>query len=165
MLHPRRGRLTPPEPIGRKHPWTLPGFPSRTPDGVFGARSGMKRHVDALVREALSDAIEGGLLRTSGVPRFTVDAPRHAAFGDLACDVALVLGRQLGRSPHAIGATIASQLRDPHGWLAEVGVGGPGFVNFRFAPPFWHAALADALEAGGAYGRSEAALGRRVRVE
>jgi arginyl-tRNA synthetase len=125
----------------------------------------MKRHVDALVREALSDAIEGGLLRTRAVPQFTVDAPRHAAFGDLACDVALVLGRQLGRSPHALGATIASRLRDPHGWLAEVGVGGPGFVNFRFAPPFWRAVLADALEAGGAYGRSDAGLGRCVRVE
>src|SRR5262249_9205169 len=36
---------------------------------------------------------------------------------------------------------------------------------FRFAPPFWHAALVDALEAGGAYGRSDTAVGRRVRVE
>jgi arginyl-tRNA synthetase len=125
----------------------------------------MKRHIDALVREALSDAIQGGLLRTGAVPSFTLDAPRHASFGDLACDVALVLGRHLGRSPHAIGAAIAGRLQDPHGWLAEVGVAGPGFVNFRFAPPFWRTLLAEALDAGGAYGRSDAVLGRRVRVE
>lgn len=125
----------------------------------------MKRHIDALVREALSDAIQEGHLRTRVIPAFTVDAPRHAAFGDLACDVALVLGRQLGKSPHAIGATIAGRLRDPHGWLAEVGIGGPGFVNFRFAPPFWGAILAEAVEAGAGYGRTDVGQGRRVRVE
>jgi arginyl-tRNA synthetase len=125
----------------------------------------MKRHVDAIVREALNDAIQGGRLRTRSIPAFSVDVPRHAAFGDLACDVALVLGRQLGKSPHAIGAAIAGCVRDPHGWLAEVGIGGPGFVNFRFAPPFWGAVLTEAIAAGAAYGRSDAAQGQRVRVE
>ena len=109
----------------------------------------MKRHVDAIVREALNDAIQGGRLRTRSIPSFSVDVPRHTAFGDLACDVALVLGRQLGKSPHAIGAAIAGCVRDPHGWLAEVGIGGPGFVNFRFAPPFWGAVLAEAVAAAG----------------
>ncbi len=125
----------------------------------------MKRHVDALVRAALNDAIQGGHLRTRTVPPFTVDVPRHPAFGDLACDVALVLGRQLGKSPHAIGAAIAGRVRDPGGWLAEVGIGGPGFVNFRFAPPFWGAILTEALAAGSGYGRSDVAAGRRVRLE
>lgn len=125
----------------------------------------MKRHVDALVREALSDVIAEGGLRTRTVPAFTIDAPRHAAFGDLACDVALVLGRQLGESPEAIGGRIVDRVHDPHGWLAEVGVGGPGFVNFRFAPPFWRTLLAEALEAGDTYGRSDAGIGRRILVE
>src|SRR5262245_22509176 len=124
----------------------------------------MKRHIDAIVREALNDAIQGGRLRTRSIPAFSVDVPRHTAFGDLACDVALVLGRQLGKSPHAIGAAIAGCVRDPHGWLAEVGIGGPGFVNFRFAPPFWGAVLAEAVTAGEAYGRSDAGAGQRVRL-
>src|SRR5262245_34813553 len=125
----------------------------------------MKRHIDAIVREALNDAIQGGRLRTRSIPAFSVDVPRHTAFGDLACDVALVLGRQLGKSPHAIGAAIAGCVRDPHGWLAEVGIGGPGFVNFRFAPPFWGAVLTEAIAAGEAYGRSDAGTGQRVHLE
>src|SRR4029453_14883014 len=125
----------------------------------------MKRHIDAIVREALNDAIQGGRLRTRSLPPFSVEVPRHTAFGDLACDVALVLGRQLGKSPHAIGAAIAGCVRDPHGWLAEVGIGGPGFVNFRFAPPFWGAVLSEAVAAGEAYGRSDAGEGQRGRLE
>jgi arginyl-tRNA synthetase len=125
----------------------------------------MKRYVDALVREALNDAIEAGLLRTCTVPGFRVAAPRYPAFGDLACDVALVLARELGEPPRALAALVMGRLRDRHGWLAGVEVGGPGFVNFRFAPPFWRSRLAEAAAAGAAYGRTGPAPGRRVRIE
>src|SRR5262245_32036238 len=125
----------------------------------------MKPYVDALVREALSDAIEAGLLRARTVPGFCLDAPRYPAFGDLACDIALVLARELGEPPRAIAALVAGRLHDRHGWLAAVDVGGPGFVNFRFAPSFWRARLADAVAAGPAYGQAVSGRDRRVSIE
>src|SRR5262249_40844253 len=125
----------------------------------------MKPYVDALVREALSDAIEAGLLRTRTIPGFRVDAPRYAAFGDLACDVALVRAREPGDPPRAIGALVRERLRDRRGWPAAVDVGGPGFVTFRFAPSFWRACLAEAGAAGTAYGQVVSGRARRVRIE
>ena len=125
----------------------------------------MKPYVDALVREALSDAVAAGLLRTRTVPGFRLDAPRYPAFGDLACDIALVLARELGEPPRALAALVAGRLHDRHGWLAAVDVGGPGFVNFRFSPAFWRARLADAVAAGPAYGQAVSGRGRRVRIE
>src|SRR5215831_8396792 len=82
-----------------------PGSPTRAPPGTgFGVRS----HVDALVREALTDAIEGGLFRVRTVPAYAVHEPADPAFGDLTCDVAMVLARQTGRSPYAIAGAIAA---------------------------------------------------------
>jgi arginyl-tRNA synthetase len=124
----------------------------------------MKPYVDALVREALSDATEAGLLPARTLPGFQVDAPRHAEFGDLACDVPLVLARELGEPPQALATIVMERIRDRNGWLAGVDVGGPGFVNFRFASSFWHARLFDAVAAGPAYGRTSAGRGRRVRI-
>jgi arginyl-tRNA synthetase len=124
----------------------------------------MKPYVDALVREALSDATEAGLLPDRTIPGFRVDSPRHAAFGDLACDVSLVLARELGEPPEAIAALVMGRIKDRNGWLAGIDVGGPGFVNFRFAPAFWRARLLDAVAAGSGYGRTSAGRGRRVRV-
>jgi len=124
----------------------------------------MKPYVDALVREALSDATEAGLLPDRTMPGFRVDSPRHATFGDLACDVSLVLARELGEPPEAIAALVMGRIRDRNGWLAGIDVGGPGFVNFRFAPAFWRARLLDAVAAGSVYGRTSAGRGRRVRV-
>jgi arginyl-tRNA synthetase len=124
----------------------------------------MKPYVDALVREALSDATEAGLLPDRTMPGFRVDSPRHATFGDLACDVSLVLARELGEPPEAIAALVMGRIRDRNGWLAGIDIGGPGFVNFRFAPAFWRARLLDAVAAGPLYGWSSAGRGRRVRV-
>jgi len=124
----------------------------------------MKPYVDALVREALSDATEAGLLPDRTMPGFRVDSPRHATFGDLACDVSLVLARELGEPPEAIAALVMGRIRDRNGWLAGIDVGGPGFVNFRFSPAFWRARLLDAVAAGSVYGRTSAGHGRRVRV-
>jgi arginyl-tRNA synthetase len=137
-----------------------PGWRSRAPDAVFGARP----LVDALVRAALNDAIAAGAVTARTVPAFAIEPPRYPGFGDLACDVAIVLGRQLGEAPQAIGDAIASRVRDPAGWVADVAVGGPGFVNFRFALPFWRRLLTEAIGAGDGYGRSVAAIGQRVAV-
>jgi len=73
--------LTTPEAAATYDAWTPPGFPPRAPGRVFGARLGMKRHVDALVREALRDAIGRGTVRSRGGVVFQLEPPRHEAFG------------------------------------------------------------------------------------
>jgi arginyl-tRNA synthetase len=124
----------------------------------------VRSHVDALVREALTDAIEGGLFRVPAVPEYAVHEPADPAFGDLTCDVAMVLARETGRSPYAIAGVLLDRLRDPGCWLTRVEVGGPGFVNFRFAPGFWRMLLEEAVAAGPAFGRGAAGRGRPARV-
>jgi arginyl-tRNA synthetase len=125
----------------------------------------MKRHVDALVREALRDAIVRGRVRSRGEVAFQVEPPRHGEFGDLACDVGLVLARALGESPHELAAAVVDRLQDPHGWLAAVTIGGPGFVNFRLSLAFWRTMLAEALAAGPDYGRARAGAAGRALVD
>ena len=125
----------------------------------------MKRHVDALVREALRDAIGRGTVRSRGGVVFRLEPPRHEEFGDLACDVGLVLARALGESPHELAVAVVDRLHDPAGWLAEVTVGGPGFVNFRFSVAFWRSMLAEALDAGPHYGRAIPGSAGRALVD
>jgi len=125
----------------------------------------MKRHLEGLLRQALSDAIATGALGVTPPPTIGLEVPSEPKFGDLATNVALVLARQAGRPPRALAETILAHLRDPDGWLAGTDIAGPGFVNFRFAPPFWEMILGEALALGEAYGRSTMGAGRRVQVE
>jgi arginyl-tRNA synthetase len=128
----------------------------------------MKRHVEGLVRQALSDAIAAGRLRSPAVPPFAVEVPTDPKFGDLSTNAALVLARAEGRPPRAIAEALVPHLEAaaPAGWLESAPeIAGPGFINFRLAAPFWQRMLADALAQGDAYGRSAAGEGRRVQVE
>ncbi len=128
----------------------------------------MKRHVEGLVRQALSAALAAGDLRGNEPPPFAVEVPSDTRFGDLSTNIALVLARGEGRPPHAIARLLIGHLEAaaPPGWLqGPPEVAGPGFINFRLAPAFWQRMLADALAEGEAYGRSTAGAGRRVQVE
>src|SRR5438094_62616 len=128
----------------------------------------MKRHVEGLVRQALSAAIAAGELRRPEAPAFAVEVPSDPKFGDLSTNAALVLARGEGRPPHAIARLLVGHLEAaaPAGWLqGPPEVAGPGFINFRFAPAFWQRMLADALASGEAYGRAATGAGRRAQVE
>jgi arginyl-tRNA synthetase len=125
----------------------------------------MKQHLEGLLRQALSAAIADGALPLAALPSLTIETPTDPRFGDLACNVAMVVARELGRPPRAIAELILSRLEDPAGWLAAREVAGPGFLNFRFAPAFWQMILREALAAGESYGASTAGAGRRVQVE
>ena len=146
-----------------------PASRTRTPAAVFGAAGpGMKRHVEALVRQALSDAIAAGRLRSRDVPAFAVEVPADPKFGDLSTNAALVLARSEGRPPRAVAEALVPHLTAaaPAGWLAgPPEIAGPGFVNFRLAPAFWQRMLREALDDGDAYGRSDVGARRRVQVE
>jgi arginyl-tRNA synthetase len=125
----------------------------------------MKRHLEAIVREALNDAIEAGLLPVRTLPAFTLDVPSDPTFGDIACNVAMMLAREVKKPPRAVAELVIGRLKDPNGWIAATEIAGPGFINFRASQAFWRFLLAEALEQGDAYGRGDAGDGKRVQVE
>jgi arginyl-tRNA synthetase len=125
----------------------------------------MKRQLEAIVREALNDAIGAGLLQVRTLPAFTLDVPSDPAFGDLACNVAMMLAREVKKPPRAVAQIVIDHLKDPNGWIASTEIAGPGFINFRASQAFWRHLLAEALAQGDTYGHGDAGAGRRVQVE
>jgi arginyl-tRNA synthetase len=96
--------------------------------------------------------------------RVTVEPPRDPAHGDVSANAAMVLAKPAGMAPRALAEKLAARLRNETD-IVGVEVAGPGFINLRIADAFWHARLAEILEAGPAYGDSAVGAGRRVNVE
>src|SRR5438445_13859295 len=124
----------------------------------------MKQHLEALLRQALNDAITAGDLPVDRPPPFTIEVPADLKFGDLATNVALVLARQAGKPPRSVAETVLARLRDPERWLAATEIAGPGFINFRFPPPFRRLLPAAALAVGRGRRRPTVGAGRPVRA-
>ena len=115
----------------------------------------------------LSEALESALAAAGAPGDFSpsLERPRDPTHGDWASNAALVLAKRLGRPPRAL-ATLVCELIDPEAaGIAAVEVAGPGFLNFRLSDQSIWPRLAEVLEAGDGWGRTQASPALRVNVE
>ncbi len=124
----------------------------------------MLADLDHLLRQALASVARKRGLHAleSLVP--ALERTRDPRHGDFTTNVALQAAKAVGRRPHELAGEIVAAM--PESTLVEeVGVAGPGFVNFRLARAAYHREIAEMLAAGEAYGRSRAGARRRVLLE
>lgn len=94
-----------------------------------------------------------------------LERPADARHGDFASNVALVLARELGRSPRALADEIAGRIDTRSAGVTAVEVAGPGFLNFRLDNSVLWSALQIPLAESESWGRTEADQPRKVNVE
>jgi arginyl-tRNA synthetase len=117
------------------------------------------------------DALREGLqaaVRELGAPASFIpllDRPGDAAHGDLTTNAALVLARELKRSPREIATDLAARLSGSIPGVSAVEVAGPGFLNFRLEDRLVWSELASVAPADFSWGRSESGESERVNVE
>lgn len=102
--------------------------------------SDIKQQVEAWVRTAAVAA-----LGPAGAVDPQIRAAKDERFGDYQANLAMSLGKVLGRPPRDIGTAVAEALRTSEAapYLEQVEVAGPGFINLKLSPN----AVAKALEA------------------
>jgi arginyl-tRNA synthetase len=113
----------------------------------------MKDLIVSIISAAIDKAHAAGKLKSSGVSVGT-ESPRDPAHGDIASNVALMLARAEGKPPRAIGEIIREHIELPDD-VKEATVAGPGFINFRMAPIYWHREMRRAVAEGRNYFRPQ----------
>lgn len=83
---------------------------------------------------------------------FAVD-PASVTLADVASNLALVLGKELGRNPREVGEEILQSMAMPPE-CARAEVAGAGFLNFYFSRGFFRDSVARVLQDGVDYGRA-----------
>lgn len=95
----------------------------------------------------------------------TFDVPKNESQGDLSSNAALILSKQLKKSPRAIAEEIISALKIDTSKISKTEIAGPGFINFYFAPNFVAEIIKSILSNAKDYGKSEKYVGKRANVE
>jgi arginyl-tRNA synthetase len=111
----------------------------------------MRAHVEELIHQALGYLKRDGRLPREIEPGFQVDRPRDSTHGDYACNVALILAREVGRKPRDLAEMIAERLPASKR-VDKVEIAGPGFLNFFASDHHLRSVVREILEAGSAYG-------------
>ncbi len=100
-------------------------------------------------------------------PPIAFEAPRRPEFGDVATNVAFSLAKVARKPPAQVAEALiaAARERDPALDTIFASIEAQaGFVNLRFAPAVWHAALDAILRDGARYG-SHPSRGELVSIE
>jgi arginyl-tRNA synthetase len=81
---------------------------------------------------------------------------RSREHGDYATAAALAAGKRWRCNPMALAESIAAEGTTDLPAVRELRAAKPGFLNLTMAPEFWHGVVAEALQRGAEYGRSDA---------
>jgi arginyl-tRNA synthetase len=119
---------------------------------------------DEIASSLAALAASGKLPGPADMARLTVEPPRDAAHGDVSTNAALVMAKDAGMKPRDFAALLAGELARRDDVIAA-DIAGPGFINLKLKPGFWHERLRDMLKEGERYGASTAGRGRPVNVE
>ena len=95
-----------------------------------------KLEIVALFQAALAPVLAAHTAETGTdlVPAVVLERPRDPAHGDIACNIAMQLAKQLKMNPRELATRIvAAVLADPaaKGLVEAADVAGPGFINLR----------------------------------
>lgn len=106
----------------------------------------------------LAEASEGDSLAT------TVERTRDPRHGDFTTNIAMRLGKSLGRNPRDIASLVIDHL-PASDLVDEVEIAGPGFINFRVSAVALHRELAQILQQGIRYGHQEIRAKPKILLE
>jgi arginyl-tRNA synthetase len=96
------------------------------------------------------------------MPVFTLEHPDEVSHGDFATNVALILAKQLKKSPVEVARQIAeklnSEIKSQSGnkdvGVEKIEVAGPGFINFYLSPNYFNKEISEILNRQENYGQN-----------
>lgn len=124
----------------------------------------LKQKLTQELRDALASLYADGFLE-GDAPKIQLTPPKQESHGDFACNVALMLAKPAKKNPREIATRLVDALGDAKGLLEKVDIAGPGFINLFASTAAWHASLADVIEAGGEYIRSDHGGDKKILLE
>ena len=123
-----------------------------------------KHAITALFQAALAPVLAG----TGIAPNVVLERPRDPSHGDIACNIAMQLAKQLKMNPRELAQqVVAAVLENPagKGLVESADIAGPGFINLRLAASSKQAVVKAILSEGADYGRGTSGAGKKVIIE
>ncbi len=129
----------------------------------------IKLEIIGKIEEAFDKAVKDGVLALQDDSidihsTAKLEVPKDKSHGDFACNIAMVLAKQLRTAPRVIADAIVRNI-DASGIIKEVNVAGAGFINFYLNPSWLYDTMGVIEEQGESYGKIDIGKGKKVMVE
>ncbi len=120
--------------------------------------------LSSAISACLKDAVADGEIDVELPGEVRVERPKSREHGDWATNIALQLSKKAGMNPRAFAEILKGRLEGIDG-VASVDIAGPGFLNIRLDAGAAGELARSIVEAGPAYGTSNAMAGTKINLE
>jgi arginyl-tRNA synthetase len=116
--------------------------------------------VKTQIQNLIQTALKQNFNLDKELSEIIVERPADSAKGDFSTNVAMVLSKQLEKSPREIAEGLVSKLSSPE--VEKVEIAGPGFINFWIKPSYYAQVLSQISEN---FGKSDIGKGKKWLIE
>ena len=127
-----------------------------------------KNKIGQAVAHAFEKAVNDGVLTVDAsidiVEKIQLEVPKDEQHGDFACNIAMLLAKDLRMPPRKIAEAIVAGI-ETGGEIEKVEVAGAGFINFYLSNARLYNVMCEIEEKGSDYGKIDMGKGKKVMVE
>ncbi len=123
-----------------------------------------KEQLCSAIEAALKAAMASGDLELADIPEIGLEVPRDTSHGDFASNIALVTAKAAKKAPREVAQIIVRHL-PAGGYIREVEVAGPGFINFFLSNQWLYDTIRAIEKEGLSYGNSDHGAGEKILLE
>ena len=127
----------------------------------------MKDKIASKITDAFDEAVAGGDLNSTDAKisdMIKLEVPKDKLHGDFACNIAMMLAKELRSAPRKIADAIVAHIQTDED-ICKVEVAGAGFINFYLTPNWLYKTIQQIEEQGKDYGKIDLGKGKKVMVE
>ena len=125
----------------------------------------LKELMVPMFENAFENARAAGDLTSEERPPVVIETPPNEAFGDFSCNIAMTLARAERKAPLLIAEKIVRHFEAPEGFLRDVRIEKPGFINLYLDGDYLCAKLKDIVSAPDDFGKNKSGAGKSVHLE
>ena len=91
----------------------------------------MKEIIEEKVKLAVLQLVKEKKVEDIDLPQFSIERTRDPKYGDLACNIALIMAKKIKMNPRELADLICDQISTDSD-IDKTEVAGTGFINFFF---------------------------------
>lgn len=122
----------------------------------------IRRSIENDIRTQLSDLIKRENIE---IPSIILEVPRNKEHGEISCNIALIVAKQLGEPPRKIAERLVASFPTSPETVEKVDIAGPGFLNFYLSRHYLNSVLKNILDDPAHYGDSDEGKGEKWHFE
>lgn len=124
-----------------------------------------KEQIKNCIKDAANEIVKEKGLEVAELPDFKIEVPANREYGDYAVNAAMVWAKAFKSAPRMVAEEITSKCNFEGTYIKSYEIAGPGFINLFLNDSYYADIVADVIEKGEDYGKSNYGEGKRVLVE